>query len=485
MHTPDELRQVVIVHLSDLHFGEEHRFSAERTATGDRPADFLPTCLGSLLADLDREDPGCPVIICITGDLVETGSYDEFRSAKEFVKGLTIGPVMGQAPGPDRIFVVPGNHDLKWDTSDLEERWQQYSWFLSAALGPNRSFEDPYDSLQIYDALDDAGVIVACINSAMFVRQGEPDEQRGRLDTQQLAQLEARLGEIPPERLKSAVRIALMHHHPILIPDLAEAGRGYDAIHNSGPLLTLLRRFGFQLILHGHKHDAFSFTDDVRPAFRRVSEHPIMVVAGGSAGSRQLPTAPTITNSYNIITVKWHASARQTRMHVETRALVLFDDDHHKLLSTNWHWRSADVSDRTFQGGGLAPRPADRVILGSPADQCEAERVKQYEDTRGNFPVVRAMPSLVPQQAYEARVWIEHHAHPNGDGEREDRLPEKVEWCAGHKSPTVTVRRKDDARLCAAFNYWGPMLVQANMHFRDGHSARAYAYLPIPRDYEE
>src|SRR5262249_23143064 len=41
------------------------------------------------------------------------------------------------------------------------------------------------------------------------------------------------------------IKVALVHHHPILLPSFIEAGRGVDAIMNSSSLLSLLREHGF------------------------------------------------------------------------------------------------------------------------------------------------------------------------------------------------------------------------------------------------
>ena len=53
-------------------------------------------------------------------------------------------------------------------------------------------------------------------------------------------------------------------------------------------------------------------------------------------------------------------------------------------------------------------------------------------------------------------------------------------WSAGSKFETVTIQREDDPRFCATFDYWGPMLVQAELIFEKGASAFAYVYAQIP-----
>lgn len=76
-------RQVVIVHLSDIHFGEKHRFNPPKTPSGDRPARTgYPTALEKLTEDLKHADPKCPVIFCLTGDFAEYGKTFRIRGGR-------------------------------------------------------------------------------------------------------------------------------------------------------------------------------------------------------------------------------------------------------------------------------------------------------------------------------------------------------------------------------------------------------------------
>jgi hypothetical protein len=76
------------------------------------------------------------------------------------------------------------------------------------------------------------------------------------------------------------------------------------------------------MILQGHKHDPYVFTEDSRSAFRTSSQNPILVAAGGSVGSTELPT--NRWNCYNRISIKWHPAAGQARILIETRGLANF-----------------------------------------------------------------------------------------------------------------------------------------------------------------
>ncbi len=64
-------------------------------------------------------------------------------------------------------------------------------------------------------------------------------------------------------------------------------------------------------------------------------------------------------------------------------------------------------------------------------------------------------------------------------------MPEEVRWSAGKRFPMVTVRREDDDKFCAVFNYWGPMLVQGQLKFSNGETTFVHVYARMPEAYED
>lgn len=477
-----DIRQLAIVHLSDVHFGSEHIFNPPTTAGGDAPEEpGFPTLIEKLQADLALECAGCSVLVAVTGDLAQTGSYKELKQAEGFIRGLSAAPVMGAEISAKEIYMVPGNHDVVFNGSDIGERWQQWTELHSRLSRTPIDREKPWELDTVDDRLDDLDAIIATINSAVHVEKGKPDQDRGRVDTRQIDALADRLAAIDPDRLQSAIRIALIHHHPVLIPDLVEAGRGYDAVHNSAPLLTTLRRFGFHLVLHGHKHNPHVFTEDAISAYRGGEQRPISIIAGGSVASRELPQRPRCGNCYNQILVKWTPSADQSRIVVKTRGLTVEDDEGGDLLASKWSWRTLRTDDRQFIGGAEVPSPqggASRDFDSAHDAAAEAERSREYQRLRFTFPVAAVMPSLEPNQVNEVRLWIVQHPPPVGV--EVGPAVERVRWSAGKRFPVVTVTADEDPKMCAVLHYYGPMLVQAHIEFADGQSADAHIYVRMP-----
>lgn len=474
-------RQLLIIHLSDVHFGKEHRFDPPSTPDGDTPKRAgYPQLLQKLVDDLQEPDPGCPVIICVTGDLATAATYGEFQEAEEFIRGLANAPILGRPRGIESIFLVPGNHDVEYDSKDVGKRWQRFVELHNRLYGTMIKREDPWALVKLYDRMKDCGAVVLCLNSSIYVERGAPDEDRGHVDMKQLTAIDTALKALAADQKEASVRIALIHHHPVLIPPLAEPGRGYDAVHNSGKLLTILRQNGFHVVLHGHKHIPCNFTDDTQSPFWQ-QQRPLLIVGGGSAGSTGLPDYPNRCNCYNRITAKWHPGGGQTRIVVETRGLTIFESGGTEALPNAWQWKTLRYDDRQFFSGQNLPRPK-RVAteeFGTAAHlKDEAIRSSLYNNVRFNLPVVEVVPSLQPKQAYEARVWIVPHRH-----RKEEDIPLKVTWSAGKWFPTKTVKKEDDANFCTAFNYWGPFLIQGKLDFADGTSAYVHIYARIPKDY--
>lgn len=487
----ESTRQVEIIHLSDLHFGKTHRFNPKIGPDG-RPLRGTSkiSLVEKLAEDLDvppelasgekSPPPSTPVVLCVTGDFAEVGAYEEFLQAQKFLQQAQVR--FPGVRGRDSIFMVAGNHDVPYEQQDIGQRWQQYVNFYNEFYGTKVPNADPWQMDRVHDRIDDLGVVVACINSSTYVCKDSPDEQRGQVDDRQLHALDEQLKKIGQKRLGSAIRIALIHHHPVLIPSLVEPRRNYDAVIESGRLISILKKHGFHVLLHGHKHHPHVFTEDVRNALVKSDHSPMLVVAGGSIGSTGLPQ-PGGVNCYNRITVKWHPAAKQARVHIVTRQLVTHDPKtNDELHRTNWYWETLWEDDISFIRNGAAVQPKEMAELHLPFDGIcrklqEQHRKEKYRETRQNMAVAEVRPSLWPGQAYEATVWIVPHRPDKQEWVR----PKCVIWSAGDKFETVTIQREDDPIFCTTFDYWGPMLVQAELIFDDDRpSAFAYVYARIP-----
>jgi 3',5'-cyclic AMP phosphodiesterase CpdA len=427
------------------------------------------------------------LIVAITGDFNERCSSPEFKQSADFLKSLYGRSVRGHVISPRDIFMVPGNHDLKYGEHEVSDRWYQYCLFYTDHAnacgeqhGRSAGHLDPRQPQSLTRIIDQAeeGLLVAEINSSAYVQKDTPEEHRGQVDQPAIDRLRKSLEEIDRKRRHLAIKIALIHHHPVVLPVLAEPGRGYDAVLNADLLLHLLKKFGFHVVLHGHKHNPHTFIYDATSAWTTSSVHPLLIVAGGSAGSDELPHRyARAMNTYNVISIKWHPAARQARIRTETRGLQKYDDDNHPMPMPEWYWKTLRVDDRLIKASTATRGSRGEMRRRTSSDErFEEARLRYAADCRRNHPAIEIFPSLDSEQGYEARVWIEGRV---GEGYEQ---PRRVEWASNPKYfPMVHVRRsEEDPQFGARFAYWGPTLIQARMFWGDGHEACAYIFARYP-----
>ena len=373
-------KQIAVVHLSDIHFGQNHRFNPPRTPDGDVPhREGYPSLIEQLKIFLDQTDPDCPVIVCITGDFAQNGTPQEFAQSARFLEELSQASILGKVRGRESIFIVPGNHDVQYAEPNPAARLQQYAQLLSVHTRVVHDAADPHQWKMVHNRTSDLGAIIVTLNSVVWTQKDTPDQQRGAVDTRMLQALEEQLNSVPAEDLENSIKIALIHHHPVLIPALAEPGRGYDAVINGGKLLSILRGYGFQLILHGHKHDPYVFTEDSRAMSNKRVRTPILIAGSASIGSTELPDSRR--NGFYLTTVKWHPASHQSRIKVDAISLRTNDEDGEELLPYRWTWRRERTEDFTFSPDKCVPSDASPEPPGPCAPPVDV-RPTEYERLR-------------------------------------------------------------------------------------------------------
>jgi len=96
---------LLILHLSDLHFGNKNRFSHD--APGELSQAFYRS-VQDAIRDIGSHSE--IVLVVISGDLAETGLPSEFKYAREFLTTLAAQLQLR----PERFVILPGNHDIAW-----------------------------------------------------------------------------------------------------------------------------------------------------------------------------------------------------------------------------------------------------------------------------------------------------------------------------------------------------------------------------------
>jgi len=243
---PDLQQSLRLVHLTDPHLGPMpmyawHHWNLKRSLgfanwQRNRHALHERATLDRITDDLERHSADH---ILVSGDLCNIGLPEEMDRAAAWLS--TLGP-------PDRVAVVPGNHDVYtrlWRDPGLA-RWADY--MASNAAG-QRLFDGDVSPQSSFGALTFpfvrriGPVALIALNSAIFTA---PGIAAGRLGPQQCAALAKLLQAAGQAGLFRLV----MLHHPVLL----KAKRWQRGLRDASALRDVLYRSGAELVVHGHNH---------------------------------------------------------------------------------------------------------------------------------------------------------------------------------------------------------------------------------------
>jgi 3',5'-cyclic AMP phosphodiesterase CpdA len=272
-------------HLSDPHLTSPAGLTA-RTLLGKRALGYLSWRLrrraryrGHVLAALQRDlEVTRPDHVVVTGDLTTLGLPAELDEACRWLSTL--------AP-PDRLTVVPGNHDTyaRHGVGEMLSRWRPY---LASDDGvpavPARARPSPGGPAAPFPSLRVRGPVAFIgVSSA---RPSAPLLAVGSVGAEQLRRLGAVLAEAGTRGL---FRVVLVHH-PVLQGTVPWRKRLTDA----AALREVLAREGADLVLHGHGH---------RMAFGHLDAAPRRIPVVGIASASAVSTEPDRAARYHVYRV--------------------------------------------------------------------------------------------------------------------------------------------------------------------------------------
>jgi 3',5'-cyclic AMP phosphodiesterase CpdA len=222
----------VLAHLSDPHLPPLPSLSlrelAGKRALGalnwrrNRHAIHRRDVLDAVVADIQAQRPDH---IAVTGDLVNLALEAEFAPARVWL--TSVG-------APDHVTVVPGNHDA-YVRATQHHFVETFADFIRGDAGAATGAAG-LPSLRRRGPLALIGVSTAVPTAPLMAT--------GRLGKTQFEALDRVLATLSTEPV---FRVLLIHH------PLRSTSR-YKRLTDSGQLLTLLKRHGVDLILHGHDH---------------------------------------------------------------------------------------------------------------------------------------------------------------------------------------------------------------------------------------
>jgi 3',5'-cyclic AMP phosphodiesterase CpdA len=235
-HGASSAAEFALAHLSDLHLSSlenvRPRALLSKRMLGyaswwlRRRHEHRADVLDALRMDLRSERPDH---IAVTGDLTHLGLPEEFRQAASW---------LAQLGAPDRITVIPGNHDA-YVREPWRETFAQWSSYMKGDdAGEDAGEAAAFPSLRIRREVALIGLSTA-LPSAPFLASG-------RLGEAQLQRLERMLARTAGAGL---FRIVMLHH-----PPAAHTVRWRKSLRDGAALREMLQRHEVELVLHGHAH---------------------------------------------------------------------------------------------------------------------------------------------------------------------------------------------------------------------------------------
>ncbi|MCO4760649.1 MAG: metallophosphoesterase [Myxococcales bacterium] len=242
-------QSIRIAHLSDLHVldltgtaparflnkrvtGVANLLGARRDAHPIRIAEALPTALGPQGLDVDH--------VVITGDLSNLALESEFARAKQVVTSLG---------GPERVTVIPGNHDVYTQGALRSSRFESFfgQWMMPTPVDPADLERVRKAGRQHYPFAKTIapGIVVYGLSSAI---PAPPIFAWGEVGSEQLSRLRGLVAAEPPE---IHTRIVLVHHNLHTRSGLSERT---SLLRDRDALKTTLRDIDATVLLHGHTH---------------------------------------------------------------------------------------------------------------------------------------------------------------------------------------------------------------------------------------
>ena len=235
---PNRRQRIRIAQLSDLHCDGSEAWLRNFQAVGE--------LLHSARPDL----------ILITGDCANHPRKKFYEQLRRELESL-LHRLESQTGKRPPICVIPGNHDYSFFGNQLLGLLQRNP-FRDGLGAFNGTSEGVRGDLGQF--AQEHGIIIYPFDSNLS-KLGRVSFARGRVDDpgkrfQQLATEYRNLLHASGRRWDDCLHIAILHHHPLPLPDTIQAQQleQFHILDNAAEFLSAASEAGVHLILHGHKH---------------------------------------------------------------------------------------------------------------------------------------------------------------------------------------------------------------------------------------
>lgn len=230
-----------ILHISDIHLGDDFGFPQTSSCnSGYRLIDIIKKYF-------DFENKIKIGLIVMSGDITSRANMGILQGPgcdflKELCKTLNINH--------NQVIIVPGNHDIPYKDANFHDynHENSYKLFLKDFYGEQKEING-YDKFITKDGLM---IDILRINSARLRNKEESnfgyvgwDDYRYIIEKN--------------KKNENAIRIAVLHHHLIPVPNEEPIDSIYpygsiSATLDAGKVIEGLHHYNFDIVLHGHQH---------------------------------------------------------------------------------------------------------------------------------------------------------------------------------------------------------------------------------------
>lgn len=262
-----------IIQLSDLQFGDNHRFG--------RPSNISEK-IANDINYLAEKYKFIPIYLLLTGDITETAHKSEFEEASSEIKKLTQKIYIDK----DSVLAVPGNHDINWklaevasEVGDVNLKYNNYNKFANESCNKYSIIDSDFYNRFLDHRL---GIEFLFLNSC---EKEDHENHFGYINTDKLVKsIVRKLGN----GIEDYTKICLCHHRIEPNGDTPKS-----LINNSYEVETVLLENGYNILFTGHIHEN-------RCHELRRDGKSIIYSGAGSAGIQSSQRVDGIQNQYSI-----------------------------------------------------------------------------------------------------------------------------------------------------------------------------------------
>jgi len=278
VHQPnDEASGKGVLHISDLHFGDDFAFRGDGQIFHRKPLEVR-------IADALAEKPAGVVV---SGDLTTQGSNDGLVSARKFLERLAEELDVTR----DRFVIVPVNHDILVNDPEVTQDFENEQHFRTQ-LFEFYGYRPDLERIQQFRGADGISYVIATLNSSRPRDRATMDY--GYVGRDRSEPILSRAADIR-DSLDGPTWLGLVLHHHILPGqqiEYAVPGRPVSLAIDAGELVGMAADLRYDAILHGHEHLPFVGKTSRIAEFGGYNrkhigvDHPVLVLAAGSASAK-------------------------------------------------------------------------------------------------------------------------------------------------------------------------------------------------------